>query len=97
MKLDKDHGTMPLKSNLPTIDLHGEDRKSAEILVKQFLNDHWKLRTETVIIIHGIGTGILKKQVHEVLKQDKRIEKYYIDFFNVGCTIVEFKKNEKNI
>lgn len=84
---------IPLQTNIPTIDLHGEDRKSAELLVKQFLNDLWKLKCDKGIIIHGIGTGILKKQVHEVLKHDKRIEKYYINFFNVGCTIIELKKN----
>ena len=78
--------------NLPFIDLHGEDRKTAELLVKQFLDDSIKLENSKVIIIHGIGTGILKKQVHQVLKNDKRIEKYYVDFFNLGCTIVELKK-----
>lgn len=82
---------LPLYSNLPTIDLHGEDRKMAELLVKQFIEDNIKLENKKLIIIHGIGTGILKKQVHEVLKKDKRVEKYYIDFFNVGCTIVELK------
>lgn len=91
-KINYDY-TPLLNSNIPTIDLHGEDRKSAEFLVKQFINDQIKLRTDKIIIIHGIGTGILKKQVHEVLKHDKRIEKYYIDFFNVGCTIVELKQN----
>lgn len=84
---------IPLHSNIPTIDLHGEDRKTAELLVKDFLNDLCKLKEEKGLIIHGIGTGILKKQVHEVLKKDKRIEKYYIDFFNIGCTVVELKKN----
>lgn len=84
---------MPLTSNIASIDLHGEDRKSAELLVKQFINDQIKLKAERIIIIHGIGTGILKRQVHEVLKHDKRIEKYYLDFFNVGCTIVELKQN----
>ena len=79
-------------NSFPTIDLHGEDRKSAELLVKQFINDLCSLQYNKAVIIHGIGTGILKKQVHEVLKKDKRIEKYYIDFFNVGCTIIELKK-----
>lgn len=87
------NNNIPLQSNIPAIDLHGEDRKSAELLVKQFLDDLWKLKIEKGLVIHGIGTGILKKQVHEVLRKDKRIEKYYIDFFNIGCTIVEFKKN----
>lgn len=83
---------IPLTSNLPSIDLHGEDRKSSELLVKEFLDDLCKLGYVRGIIIHGIGTGVLKKQVHEVLKRDKRVENYYIDFFNVGCTIVELKK-----
>ena len=83
---------IPLTSNLPSIDLHGEDRKSSELLVKEFLDDLCKLGRVRGIIIHGIGTGVLKKQVHEVLKRDKRVENYYIDFFNVGCTIVELKK-----
>lgn len=83
--------SMMLYKNLPSIDLHGEDRKTAELLVKQFLNDNWTLGNKKIIIVHGIGTGVLKKQVHEVLRKDKRIDKYYVDFFNVGCTLVEFK------
>ena len=89
----KSNNHMPLYNNIPKIDLHGEDRKSAELLVKQFLNDNIKIGNKKVVIIHGIGEGILKKQVHDLLKKDKRIEKFYIDFFNVGCTIVEFKEN----
>lgn len=92
MKKKSNKSNIPLQSNIPTIDLHGEDRKTAELLVKQFLDDLCKLKYEKGLIIHGIGTGILKKQVQEVLKKDKRIEKYYVDFFNIGCTVVEFKK-----
>ena len=83
---------LPLHSNLPTLDLHGEDRITAEILVKQFIDDNVKLKNPKLIIIHGIGTGILKKQVHSLLKKDKRVDKYYINFFNVGCTIVEIEE-----
>lgn len=93
MKKKEKKNNIPRQSNIPTIDLHGEDRKIAELLVKQFLDDLFKLKYEKGIIIHGIGTGILKKQVHDVLRKDKRIEKYYIDFFNIGCTVVEFRKN----
>lgn len=82
-----------LSSNLPSLDLHGEDSKTAEILVKQFINDNIRTGNLKILIIHGIGTGTLKRKVHDVLKHDKRIEKYYINFFNVGCTIVEIKNN----
>lgn len=79
--------------NVPSLDLHGETRESATYLVKNFINDNCKLKNNKFIIVHGIGTGILKKQVHELLKKDKRIENFYIDFFNIGCTIVKLKED----
>lgn len=81
-----------LNNNIPAIDLHGENRDTARIMVDEFINDNIKLKNYKVNIIHGIGTGILKKEVHDFLKKDKRIEKYYIDFFNPGSTIVEIKE-----
>jgi len=79
-------------NSYPTIDLHGEYAFSARELTKEFINDNILLKEKKLCIIHGIGQGILKKTVHEVLKQDKRIKKYYIDFMNPGCTIVEIKE-----
>ena len=80
-----------LDSNIPTINLHGETREISRILVEEFINDNIKLGNHKLNIIHGIGTGTLKKEVHDLLKKDKRIEKYYVDFFNVGCTTVIIK------
>ena len=76
----------------PTLDLHGEYRFSAEVLTKEFIDDNITLHKGKICIIHGKGEGILKNTVHEILKKDKRIENYYIDFFNPGCTVVEIKK-----
>ena len=76
----------------PTIDLHGEYAFSAKVLTKEFINDNISLKKKKLCIIHGIGSGILKKTVHELLKNDQRIAKYYVDFMNPGCTIVEVKK-----
>ena len=76
----------------PSIDLHGEYAFSAEVLTKEFIDDNIKLKKSKLCIIHGIGKGILKEAVHKVLKKDKRIEKFYIDFMNPGCTIVEIRK-----
>lgn len=79
-------------NSMPTLDLHGETRETARILVDEFISDNVKMRNYKIVIIHGIGTGILKKEVHEFLKRDKRVEKFYIDFFNIGCTIVEIRE-----
>jgi dsDNA-specific endonuclease/ATPase MutS2 len=76
----------------PVIDLHGEYSFSAEVLVKEFIDDNINLKKRKLVIIHGIGKGILKDTVHKVLKSDKRIERFYIDFMNPGSTIVEIRK-----
>lgn len=76
---------------MPQIDLHGEDRVGARIKVKTFLDDNYKLYNKEVAIIHGLGKGILKKEVLNILRHDCRIEKYNIDMFNEGCTLVKFK------
>ncbi len=79
--------------NVPSLDLHGMDREITKILVKEFIRDHYKMGYEKVIIIHGIGTGVLKKTVQEVLNKEKLVENFYLDFFNIGTTVVTLKKN----
>lgn len=76
-------------NNTPQLDLHGEARDSARILVNEFIEDNYKLKHDKLLIIHGIGSGILKKEVHEVLKKNKKVKRYKLDNFNSGCTIVE--------
>lgn len=77
---------------MPQIDLHGEDRIGARILVKSFINDNYKLGNEEFAIIHGVGQGILKKEVDNVLKMDKRVLEFRMDYFNSGCTLVRICK-----
>ena len=77
----------------PTLDLHGEYAFSAEVLTKEFINDNISLGNKKLCIVHGIGEGILKDTVHKVLKEDKRIKSYKVDFMNPGCTIVEVKED----
>lgn len=78
-------------SSLPSLDLHGEIRDSARVLVKEFLEDNYKLRNNRVVIVHGVGTGALKNEVHQVLKNSKIVEKYHLNHYNVGCTMVYLK------
>lgn len=81
-----------LQSRVPSLDLHGMDREITKILVKEFIRDHYKMGTEKVVIIHGIGTGVLRNTVRDVLKREKLVESFYLDFFNVGTTVVTLKK-----
>ena len=75
----------------PTIDLHGFDRDSARVAVNDFVEENFFLKNEMIVIIHGIGTGIVKNEVHETLRCNKRVIEYKTDNFNSGCTIVKLK------
>lgn len=75
--------------SMPELDLHGETRDSARLLVKEFINDNHKMGLLEVAIVHGIGTGVLKKEVHKVLKEMKKVQKFGLDNFNSGCTLVK--------
>lgn len=83
---------MKLYSNLPQLDLHGYDRDFARIEINDFIRDNYIQKKQKVVIIHGIGTGILKKATHETLKKNKFVESYKLDNFNIGTTLVELKK-----
>ena len=75
--------------NMPTIDLHGETRDISKILVRNFIEDNYRLRNEIVVIIHGMGKGIVKTSVYEELKNNKYVKEYKQDNFNPGETIVK--------
>lgn len=85
---------MRLYSNLPRLDLHGIDRDYARILINDFIRDNYKMKQYQVIIIHGIGTGIIRKTTQETLKKNKLVEEYKIDNFNTGATLVTIRKKD---
>lgn len=78
---------------IPSIDLHGFDRDYARIKINEFILDHYKLKTNTIIIVHGIGSGILRKETQKILQNNKYVEQFKIDNFNDGQTIVKLKRN----
>ena len=77
----------------PSIDLHGFDRDSARVAVNDFVDENIFLKNEYIVIIHGIGAGIVKREVHETLRVNKNVLEYKTDNFNSGCTIVRLKIN----
>ena len=81
-----------LYNNLPTLDLHGYDRDYARIMINDFINDNYKMKNKKIIIIHGNGSGILKKTTQETLRRNKLVEDYKIDNFNDGQTVVILTK-----
>ncbi len=78
--------------NLPKIDLHGFDKESARVITNDFIDEAMTLSYNKILIIHGIGSGILKEKVHETLSKNKNVKSYKLDNINIGCTIVELKE-----
>ena len=77
--------------NLPTIDLHGFDRDYAAIKINEFIRDNKKMGNSIIVVVHGIGSGILKKQTDLALKKNKDVIDYKLFYRNVGSTIVKIK------
>lgn len=74
--------------NLPKLDLHGYDTETARVATNDFINDNLFLKINKILIIHGKGTGLVKKSVHETLSHRREVIKYHTDNLNDGCTIV---------
>ncbi len=83
-----------LYSNLPSLDLHGIDRDYARILINDFIKDNYNIKNRQVIIIHGIGSGIIRKTTQETLRKNRLVENYKIDNFNAGITLVSILKKD---
>ncbi|MBR2677913.1 MAG: Smr/MutS family protein [Bacilli bacterium] len=81
-----------LYSNLPTLDLHGVDREYARIQINDFIRDNYLAKNKKIVIIHGNGTGVIKRTTREVLKINRYVEEFHIDNFNDGMTIVTIRK-----
>lgn len=77
--------------NLPSIDLHGLDRDTACVKVSEFIKDNKTMKNKIICIVHGVGSGIVKNEVHKYLKNNKDIEDYKLFYNNSGCTIVKIK------
>jgi len=72
---------------LPHLDLHGLDEKCALLYVKDFILENIFLKNEKIVIVHGIGTGILRGSIHNMLKRHKKVKDYYLLSYNLGATV----------
>lgn len=79
----------PFTFRFPHLDIHGETTTTCIAIINSFIKDNLKLRNKNIIIIHGKGSGALKKATHEHLKHHRYVKKYYLDGMNDGQTIVE--------
>jgi DNA mismatch repair protein MutS2 len=75
-----------------SIDLHGKTVKEAIFELEQFIEEALFNKVFEVKIIHGKGTGILKKTIHTFLKKNKLIKNFRLGMYgegDFGITVVE--------
>ena len=82
----------PFTARLPKKDIHGETAATCIAVIDSFIKDCIHIKEYKCIIIHGKGSGVLRKATKEYLSHDKRVNKFYIDGFNDGQTIIELKR-----
>ncbi len=75
----------------PKLDLHGEVVAVIKTLVEEFVYDNYKMGNKEIVIIHGKSTNILTREVHSLLKDNKYVNDFYLDNWNVGQTIIHLK------
>ena len=73
----------------PKVDLHGYDRETARVAIEDFIKEKKKLKNEIFVIVHGIGSGILKETTRNVLLKNKNVLEFKTYYYNNGCTIVK--------
>lgn len=84
----------PFIEILPQLDVHGFTEDTVMTVVNDFINDNYKLYKRKICVIHGKGSGILKRKIHQSLKSNKKVSRYYLYNMNIGCTIIELKERE---
>ncbi len=76
------------------LDIRGMMTDEAIPLVEKFLDNAKMGKLNVVTIIHGKGTGALRKAVHECLRHEKGIKHFRLGVYGEGesgVTVVEFK------
>lgn len=78
----------------PEINLLGKTVDEAVAELDKYLDDAILSHLNTVRVVHGKGTGALRKGIHEYLRRQKHVKSYRLAEFgegDAGVTIVELK------
>ena len=79
-----------------TLDLHTFRPSEIGSLIPEYLQECQRLKIFQVRIIHGKGTGSLRRGVHAILKKSPLVNSFTLadkTGGSWGATIVELKKN----
>ncbi|MFC2135113.1 Smr/MutS family protein, partial [Bacteroidota bacterium] len=76
------------------LDIRGKKPEDAEFEVIKFIDEAYASSLQNIEVLHGKGTGALKRMVHDILKKHESVKDYYhahIEMGGDGITIIELK------
>ncbi|GAA0718351.1 endonuclease MutS2 [Clostridium malenominatum] len=93
-KAVKREAKLNLKSVATSIDLRGMDSEEAIYSTDKYLDEAYMAGLSEVTVIHGKGTGILRKSINDMLKKHSHVKSYRLGEYGeggTGVTVVELK------
>jgi DNA mismatch repair protein MutS2 len=93
-KISKREVNLNLRRVATSLDLRGLDAEEAIYNVDKYLDDAYMAGLIEVTIIHGKGTGILRKAVGDLLKRHSHVKTFRLGEYSEGgsgATVVELK------
>ena len=82
------------KSVESRVDLRGMDAMEACYVVDKYLDEAYMGNLNEVIVVHGKGTGVLRKEVTTLLKRHPHVKNFRLGQYGEGgdgVTVVELK------
>ncbi|HDN58584.1 MAG TPA: DNA mismatch repair protein MutS [Candidatus Marinimicrobia bacterium] len=79
------------------LDLHSFNPREIKSLISDYIEECVGRNITRIRIIHGKGTGILRRKVHAILRKNRFVESFrvaYDDSSATGATIVNLVNRE---
>lgn len=93
-KFERREARLNMKSVASSVDLRGMDSEEAIYVTDKYLDEAYMGGLAEVTIIHGNGTGILKKSINALLKSHPHVKSYRLGKYGeggTGVTVAELK------
>ena len=85
---------MKMTATVSEVDLRGMDSVEAICVLDRYMDEAMRSNLQSVRIIHGKGTGVLRTAVHQSLRKNKFVKKFRLGIYGEGedgVTIAEFR------
>lgn len=89
------HSSFKSKTVSTELNVIGCNVEEAIFVIDKYLDDCYISKLSTVRIVHGKGTGILRKGIHDFLKKHPHVKSYRLGTFGegeMGVTVVELRQ-----